>query len=207
VTAELLAIALVAGIAGGALAGIAIGAAQAWMGRARSGQRAFTLHPVGAPPVARPQGATSGPFDRFDEAGKRVLALAQDEAIRQNHNYIGTEHLLAALLREPDTIAGRALASLGVDLTKVRTALEFIVGRGDTPTSPSDITLSPRTKKVIELAIDEGRKLGHRQVGPEHILLGVVREGEGIASGILESLGLPLETVRARVLELLNPAA
>src|SRR5207244_486515 len=83
----------------------------------------------------------------------------------------------------------KALAALGVELSKVRTALEFIIGRGDQPTSPSDITLSPRTKKVIELSIDEARRMGDQHIGPEHILLGLVREGDGIASGILESLG------------------
>ena len=146
----------------------------------------------------------TGPFDRFTDRGKLVLALAQDEAIRHNHNYIGTEHLLAALLRDTDSIAARALSSLGIELAKVRTALEFIVGRGDQPTSPNEITLSPRTKKVIELAIDEARKLGQSHVGPEHVLLGLVREGEGIASGILESLGVSMARARAKVLELLN---
>jgi len=86
----------------------------------------------------------------------------------------------------------------------VRTALEFIVGRGNQPTSPSEITLSPRTKKVIELAIDEARKFGHSQVGPEHVLLGLVREGEGIASGILESLGVTMAAARAKILQLLK---
>jgi ATP-dependent Clp protease ATP-binding subunit ClpA len=143
-----------------------------------------------------------GPFDRFDESGKRVLGLAQDEAVRHNHNYIGTEHLLAALLRD-DTVASRALASCGIELTKVRTALEFVVGRGDRPTSASEITLSPRTFKVIELAIDESRRMGQSHVGAEHMLLGVVREGEGIASGVIESLGVSLPTVRMKVLELL----
>jgi ATP-dependent Clp protease ATP-binding subunit ClpC len=147
------------------------------------------------------------PFDRFSDRGKRVLALAQDEAIRHNHTYIGTEHLLAALVRDSDSIAGRTLTSLGIELTKVRTALEFIVGRGDQTVSASEITLSPRTKKVIELAIDEARKLGHSHVGPEHVLLGLVREGEGIASGILESLGVHLEKVRAKLLELLKESS
>src|SRR5205814_1500586 len=131
------------------------------------------------------------------------LALAQDEAIRQNHNYIGTEHLLAALLRDGDTVAARALTSLGIELGKVRTATEFIIGRGDQTTSPSEITLSPRTKKVIELAIDESRRMGQPRLGPEHILLGLVREGEGIASGLIESLGVTLSAVRTRLLELL----
>src|SRR5512146_592531 len=140
-----------------------------------------------------------GPFDRFNDRAKRVLALAQDEAIRFNHNYIGTEHLLLGLVREGEGVAARVLDSLGVELSKVRTAVEFIIGRGDSTTSPSEITLSPRTKKVIELAIDEARKLGHSHVGTEHLLLGLVREGEGIASGVLESLGVSLEKVRHQV--------
>src|SRR5947209_6432366 len=145
-----------------------------------------------------------GPFDRFNDRAKRVLALAQDEAIRFNHNYIGTEHLLLGLVREGEGVAARVLDSLGVELSKVRTAVEFIIGRGDSTTSPSEITLSPRTKKVIELAIDEARKLGHSHVGTEHLLLGIVREGEGIASGVLESLGVSLEKIRHQVIATLG---
>ena len=137
-----------------------------------------------------------GPFDRFNDRAKRVLALAQDEAIRFNHNYIGTEHLLLGLVREGEGVAARVLDSLGVELSKVRTAVEFIIGRGDSTTSPSEITLSPRTKKVIELAIDEARKLGHSHVGTEHLLLGLVREGEGVAARVLDSLGVELSKLR-----------
>src|SRR5947207_1337639 len=140
-----------------------------------------------------------GPFDRFNDRAKRVLALAQDEAIRFNHNYIGVEHLLLGLVREGEGVAARVLNSLGVELSKARTAVEFIIGRGDSTTSPSEITLSPRTKRVIELAIDESRKLGHSHVGSEHLLLGIVREGEGVASGVLESLGVGLEKIRHQV--------
>jgi ATP-dependent Clp protease ATP-binding subunit ClpA len=142
-----------------------------------------------------------GPFDRFTDRAKRVLALAQDEAIRLNHNYMGSEHLLVGLIREEEGVAARALAKLGVELEKARTALEFIIGRGDSATSPSEITLSPRTKKIIELAIEESRKLGHGHVGTEHMLLGLAREGEGIASGILESLGITMDKVRHAVME------
>src|SRR5437870_8290413 len=145
-----------------------------------------------------------GPFDRFNDRAKRVLALAQDEAIRFNHNYIGTEHLLLGLVREGEGVAARVLDSLGVELSKVRTAVEFVIGRGDSTTSPSEITLSPRTKKVIELAVDEARKLGHSHVGTEHLLLGIVREGEGIASGVLESLGVSLEKIRHQVIATLG---
>ncbi|OLC56280.1 MAG: hypothetical protein AUH85_06810 [Chloroflexi bacterium 13_1_40CM_4_68_4] len=146
----------------------------------------------------------AGPFDRFDDRAKRVLAMSQDEAVRLNHNYIGTEHLVLGLVREGEGVAAQVLTSLGVELSKARTVVESIIGRGDSTTSPSEITLSPRTKKLIELAIDEGRKLGHGHVGTEHLLLGLVREGEGIGSAVLESFGVSLERVRERVLETLG---
>src|SRR3989304_1950502 len=124
-----------------------------------------------------------GPFARFNDRPKRALALAQGQAIRFNHNYIGTEPLLLGLVREGEGVAARVLDSLGVELSKVRTAVEFIIGRGVSTTAPNDITLSPRTKKVIELAIDEARKLGHSHAGTEHLLLGLVREGGGLPPG------------------------
>ena len=145
-----------------------------------------------------------GPFDRFNDRAKRVLALAQDEAIRFNHNYIGVEHLLLGLVREGEGVAARALNSLGVELTKARTAVEFIIGRGDATISPSEITLSPRTKKVVELAIDEARKLGHSSVGTEHLLLGIAREGQSVGAGVLESLGVSLDQVRHQVIAVLG---
>ena len=145
-----------------------------------------------------------GPFDRFNDRAKRVLALAQDEAIRFNHNYIGVEHLLLGLVREGEGVAARVLDSLGVELSKARTAVEFIIGRGDATTSPSEITLSPRTKKVIELGIDEARKLGHNHVGTEHLLLGIVREGGSVGAGVLQSLGVSLEQVRERAIAVLG---
>src|SRR6266480_6062633 len=145
-----------------------------------------------------------GPFDRFNDRAKRVLALAQDEAIRFNHNYIGTEHLLLGLVREGEGVAARVLDSLGVELSKVRTAVEFIIGRGDSTTSPSEITLSPRTKKVIELAIDEARKLGHSHIGTEHLLLGLIRESGTMASEVLESLGVSLDKARHQVIATLG---
>jgi ATP-dependent Clp protease ATP-binding subunit ClpA len=147
-----------------------------------------------------------GPFDRFNDRAKRVLALAQDEAIRFNHNYIGTEHLLLGLVREGEGVAARALDSLGVELSKVRSSVEFIIGRGDSTTTPTEITLSPRTKRVIELAIDEARKLGHSHVGTEHLLLGVAREGDGVAARVLASLGVTQEKVRHQVIATLGQA-
>ena len=203
---DVVAVALGAGLVGGAIGGVAIGAVQAWMARGKGTRdRYFARHSGPAPEirVSRASATAMGPFDRFNDSAKRVLSRAQDEAIRQNHYYIGTEHLLAGMLRDADTLAARALQSLGIDLVKVRTALESIIGHGDRTTSPSEITLSARTKKIIELAVDESRRMRHTHIGAEHMLLGLVREGEGIASGIIESLGVTMPMVRAKVLELL----
>jgi len=145
-----------------------------------------------------------GPFDRFNDRAKRVLALAQDEAIRFNHNYIGVEHLLLGLVREGEGVAARVLDSLGIDLSKARSSVEVMIGRGKETTSPSEITLSPRTKKVIELAVDEARKLGHSHVGTEHLLLGIVREGESVGAGLLQSMGVSLEQVRHQVIAVMG---
>ena len=141
-------------------------------------------------------------FDKFTERARRVLTLAQEEALRFNHNYIGTEHLLLGLVREGDGVAAKVLANLGVELNKVRSAVEFIIGRGDRAVM-GEIGLTPRAKKVIELAVDEARRLGHHYIGTEHLLLGLVREGEGIAAGVLESLGVSLDKVRAEVTRIL----
>lgn len=210
-TVEAMLVALLAGLSGGAIAAIVLGAIQARMagGSGRSNYVSYARHMPGFEHAPRPNlrvgsAQTTGRFDRFSDRGKRVLALAQDEAIRHNHSYIGTEHIVSALVRDGDTVAARAITSFGVDLSKVRTALEFIVGRGDQTASPSEITLSPRTKKVIEFAVAEAGQMGQSHVGPEHFLLGIIDEGEGIASGILESLGVPLEALRAKLLELLN---
>ncbi|HEX2346884.1 MAG TPA: Clp protease N-terminal domain-containing protein [Ktedonobacterales bacterium] len=142
-------------------------------------------------------------FEKFTERARKVLSLAQEEAQRFNHNYIGTEHLLLGLVRERDGVAAMVLSNLDVELEKVRGAVEFIIGRGDRLVL-GEIGLTPRAKKVIELAVDEARRLNHHYVGTEHILLGLVREGEGIAAGVLESLGVNLEKVRRATLEVLN---
>ncbi len=142
-------------------------------------------------------------FDKFTERARRVLTLAQEEAQRFNHNYIGTEHLLLGLVREGDGVAAKVLANLGVELSKVRSAVEFIIGRGDRAVL-GEIGLTPRAKKVIELAVDEARRLNHHYIGTEHLLLGLVREGEGIAAGVLESLGINLERVRAETTRILS---
>ena len=137
----------------------------------------------------------SSRFEKFTERARRVLTLAQEEAQRFNHNYIGTEHILLGLVREGDGVAAKVLSNLGVELEKVRSAVEFIIGRGER-TFRGEIGLTPRAKRVIELAVDEARRLGHNYIGTEHLLLGLLREGEGVAAGVLESLGVGLEKVR-----------
>ena len=142
-------------------------------------------------------------FDRFTERARKVLSLAQEEAQRFQHNYIGTEHLLLGLVREGEGVAAIVLRSFDVDLEKVRKAVEGIIGRGDRVVL-GEIGLTPRAKKVIELAVDEARHLNHNYVGTEHLLLGLIREGEGIAAGVLESFGLSLQEVRAKTMHILN---
>ncbi len=142
-------------------------------------------------------------FDRFTKKARRVLSLAQEEAQALNHGYIGTEHLLLGLVREGDGVAARVLKDLGVDLPKVRQAVEDIVGRGKR-TTVGRIGLTPRTKRVIELAVDEARRLGHHYIGTEHLLLGLAREGNGIAADVLASLGVSLDAVRRRTLEMMK---
>ena len=145
-------------------------------------------------------------FDKFTDRARKVLTLAQDEAQRFNHNYIGTEHLLLGLVREGEGVAARVLENMNVELVKVRTAVEFIIGRGDRPVV-GEVGLTPRAKRVIELAIDEARRLGHNYIGTEHLLLGLVREGEGIAAGVLESLGVNLDKVRHEVIRVLSQSS
>jgi ATP-dependent Clp protease ATP-binding subunit ClpC len=142
-------------------------------------------------------------FDKFTERARRVLTLAQEEAQRFNHNYIGTEHLLLGLISENDGVASQVFTNLKIDINKVRSAIEFIIGRGERPNA-NEIGLTPRAKKVIELAVDEARRLGHSYIGTEHLLLGLVREGEGIASGVLESLGVNLDNVRVELSNLID---
>ena len=142
-------------------------------------------------------------FDRFNDEAKQILRLAQEEAQRFNHNYIGTEHLLLGLVRQEASLAAQVLQKLGVELQKVRSAVEFIIGRGDRLVL-GDVGLTPRSKKVLELAIDEAQRINQQEIGPEHILLGLIREGEGIAAGVLESLGINLRRVRRATLEALG---
>ncbi|MBA3825705.1 MAG: TIR domain-containing protein [Ktedonobacterales bacterium] len=141
-------------------------------------------------------------FDKFTERAHKVLNFAQQEAQRFHHNYIGTEHLLLGLVDEGEGIGTQVLNKLGVSLKTVREQVEFIIGRGDR-LFLGESGMTPRAKKVIELAVDEARRLNHHYIGTEHLLLGLVREGEGIAAGVLESLGVNLEKVRTTMTQML----
>ena len=142
-------------------------------------------------------------FERFTERARRVMELAQEEAARLRHNVIGTEHLLLGLVAEGEGIAAKALESLGINLARVRSKVEEIIGVGDA-VPLGQIPFTPRAKRVLELAIDEGHNLGHNYVGTEHILLGLIREGEGVAAQVLKNLGADLEKVRKEVVNLLG---
>ncbi|WP_459503705.1 ATP-dependent protease ATP-binding subunit ClpC [Bacillus sp. C1] len=141
-------------------------------------------------------------FGRFTERAQKVLALSQEEAIRIGHNNIGTEHILLGLVREGEGIAAKALSALGLSPEKVQKEVEALIGRG-TEVSQT-VHYTPRAKKVIELSMDEARKLGHSYVGTEHILLGLIREGEGVAARVLNNLGVSLNKARQQVLQLLG---
>jgi len=142
-------------------------------------------------------------YDKFTERARKVLSLAQEEAQRFQHHYIGTEHLLLGLVREGEGVAAKILSNLGVELKEVRDAVEAMIGRGDRIVL-GEIGLTPHAKKVIELAVDEARRLNHHYIGTEHLLLGLVREDEGIASEVLQSLGVNLEKVRTETIKVLN---
>jgi len=142
-------------------------------------------------------------FDKFTERARKVLSLAQEEAQRFQHNYIGTEHLLLGLVREGEGVAAKVLSNLGMELNKVREAVEATIGRGDRIVL-GQIGLTPRAKNVIELAVDEAHRLNHHYIGTEHLLLGLVREGDGIAAQALQSLGVNLEKVRIQTIQVLS---
>jgi ATP-dependent Clp protease ATP-binding subunit ClpC len=141
-------------------------------------------------------------FDKFTERARTVLTLAEEEARRLRHNYIGTEHLLLGLVREGGGLAARVLTKMDIDLAVVRGKVEAIIGRGKhaKQVASGPIGLTPRAKKVIELAVDEARRLNHHYIGTEHLLLGLIREGEGIGAGVLEDLGIGLQRVRREVM-------
>jgi hypothetical protein len=142
-------------------------------------------------------------YSRFTERARRVMELTHEEAQRLNHNYIGTEHQLLALLRVEEGVAARVLNHLGVTLERARESVRLIIGRGEGLITRKR-ELTPRAKQVLALATDEARHLNNRYVGTEHILLGIVREGEGIAAGVLENLGVRLENVRTRVMQIIT---
>ena len=142
-------------------------------------------------------------FERFTDRARRVVVLAQEEARMLNHNYIGTEHILLGLIHEGEGVAAKALESLGISLEAVRQKVEEIIGHGQQ--SPSGhIPFTPRAKKVLELSLREALQINHSYIGTEHILLGLIREGEGVAAQVLVKLGADLNRVRNQVLQLLS---
>jgi ATP-dependent Clp protease ATP-binding subunit ClpA len=142
-------------------------------------------------------------FERFTDRARRVVVLAQEEARMLEHDYIGTEHLLLALIHEGEGVAATALRALDVDLDTLRREVEALVGRGQQPAS-GHIPFTPRAKKVLELALRESVQLGHDFIGTEHLLLGLVREGEGPAAQVLAQRGIELDAVRQEVIRLLH---
>ncbi len=141
-------------------------------------------------------------LNRFTERARKVLALAQQEALRLGHVYIGTEHLLLGLLSEGEGVAAKALGSLNINLDTVRNQVESVIGHGDE--KGGEVSYTPRAKKVLELSVEEAQSLGHNYIGTEHILLGLIREGEGVAAQVLRGMGVDDNQVRQRVIELLG---
>jgi ATP-dependent Clp protease ATP-binding subunit ClpC len=142
-------------------------------------------------------------FERFTDRARRVVVLAQEEARMLNHNYIGTEHILLGLVHEGEGVAARVLTALGIGLKDVRHEIEEIIGQAQSaPTG--QIPFTPRAKKVLELSLREALQLGHNYIGTEHILLGLVREGEGVGAQVLRKRGATLDGVRAEVVSLLS---
>ncbi len=142
-------------------------------------------------------------FERFTDRARRVVGLAQEEARMLNHNYIGTEHILLGLIHEGEGVAAKALESLGISLEAVRQQVEEIIGQGQQAPS-GHIPFTPRAKKVLELSLREALQLGHNYIGTEHILLGLIREGEDVAAQVLVRLGADLNRVRQQVIQLLH---
>jgi ATP-dependent Clp protease ATP-binding subunit ClpC len=142
-------------------------------------------------------------FERFTDRARRVVVLAQEEARMLNHNYIGTEHILLGLIHEGEGVAAKALESLGISLEGVREQVEEIIGQGQNAPA-GHIPFTPRAKKVLELSLREALQLGHNYIGTEHILLGLIREGEGVAAQVLQKLGADLNRVRTQVIQLLS---
>ena len=142
--------------------------------------------------------------NRFTERAQRVILIAQEEAKRLNHDYVGTEHLLLGLIALGEGVAAQVMTNLGVDQRRVRAEIEKVVGTGDNVMLLGEIPFTPRAKKVLELAVEEAQNMGHNYVGTEHLLLGLIREEEGVASRVLENLGIRLDVVREEVISLLG---
>jgi ATP-dependent Clp protease ATP-binding subunit ClpC len=143
-------------------------------------------------------------FEGFTERARQVFVLADDEARRLKHAYIGTEHFLLGLVREDEGLAGRALASFGVEIDRVRRDVTRIVGAGDEDVPPGDLPLTPRMETIIELSEAEARAAGRQIVGTEHLLLGLAREGNGVANVILRDYGVSSEDIRKRVIDFIS---
>ncbi len=144
-------------------------------------------------------------FEKFTERARRAIVYAQEEARLLNHAYVGTEHILLGILRDEDGIAAQALLALDISLEDVREQIEEMIGHGEGIVSDGrQIPFTPRAKKVLELALRESLQLGHNYIGTEHLLLGILREGEGVAARVLENLGADLEKVRNEVIRILS---
>ena len=141
----------------------------------------------------------SSGFERFSEGARRVLTRAQGEARRLGHSYIDTEHILLGLVGEESRTAAKVLNSLGVSLNKVQASVEFVIGKGERRAVSGNVDLAPRAKRAIEFAVDEARRLNSNYIGSEHLLLGLLRESEGVACSVLESFGITLERTREEV--------
>src|SRR5271169_2225566 len=142
-------------------------------------------------------------WEPFTERARRSIVLAQEEAQRLGNNYIGTEHILLGIISEGESLAAKVLETLGVNLANVRQEVEAIVGRGG-QTVQQEMVFTPRAKRVIELAFEEARQLNHNYIGTEHLLLGLVREGEGVAARVLSNLGVDPSKIRAEITKLLG---
>ena len=143
-------------------------------------------------------------FDRFTDRAKKVMNLARQEAQRFNHEYLGTEHILLGLVQEGSGVAANVLKNMGIDLNKIRMEVEKIVKTGPAMVTMGQLPFTPRAKKVLELSMEEAGNLGHNYIGTEHLLLGLIKENEGIAARVLLSNGVLLDDAREQVLEFLG---
>jgi ATP-dependent Clp protease ATP-binding subunit ClpC len=143
-------------------------------------------------------------FERFTDRARRVVVLSQEEARELGHNYIGTEHLLLGVIREGEGVGAQALAALEIDLGEVRSRVVELIGTGHDDEAGAHIPFTPRSKKVLELSLREALQLGHNYIGTEHILLGLLREGHGVAAQVLRQLGVDLNDLRGKVVELVQ---